>query len=340
LKLHKNNQSKNKLLILFTSLLFCNLNAKSQDKVYMPYFQLEKIYWEYQISAAKTFKTFLDSNKRYTLVLPQLNGSTYPNETFTQTIANANSVGAIYFIKGKLTALNDVMQISMSMYNTSDSSNVWSDTLVVRTTYDLDSILLLFADNIGTDKKASEDGKIYSLANYSQQELVKYDPTMDLGFSISGGYTIADRGNHKVSPGIGFLISYDSKPLIFDFQVDYFPGNYHKGVFLLADMRVSGLYPLKTSKTTPFIGGSIAFSGVRLTYPNPIPGTFFTEQRADGMGLAIFVNGGYLINRNSNYNFRLVGSLFCPLFQTSTFHPLETRIPFGFMINAVILGHK
>jgi hypothetical protein len=304
----------------------------------MPYFQLERIYWEYQISAAKTFKTYLDSNKRYTLVLPQLKGSTYPNETFTQTIANADSVGANYFIEGKLTALNDVMQISMSMYNTSDSSNVWSDTLIARTAYDLDPILKLFADLIGTDRKASKENNNYSLTYYYPKELVKVDATVNFGFSLSGGYTTVDRGNHKVSPGIGLLVSYDSKPLILDLQVDYLPGDYHNGVFLLADLRVSGLYPFKTTKTTPFIGGSIAFSGVRLTYPNPNPNSYFTEERADGKGLAIFVNTGYIINRNSNYNFRLTGSFFFPFYQTRT-HPLETRIPLGFMINAVILSH-
>lgn len=308
----------------------------------MPYFQLENIYWEYQINATMKFSTYLDSNKKYTLVLPEIKGSAYTNETFFQTITNAKVVSAKYFIIGTMSAIKDVMKISMTMYNTSDSSKVWVDTLVSRTSYDLDSILKLFADNIGTENIPSKDNTQYSLAYYNPTELVKPDASVDFGISVSGAYSIIDRVDNKASVGLGFIVSYDSKRMIFDFQGDYLLGDledYDNGNIVIYDIRISGSYPLINKKTTPYIGGSISFGGVTYWYPTPNPKHYPFYERGDGAGLALFANCGYLFDRNSHVKFRLAGSFIFPLYKAKTFpfNIEETQRPIGFRVNAIIL---
>jgi hypothetical protein len=308
----------------------------------MPYFQLDNIYWEYQLSAAKTFKSYLDSNKRYLVVLPDLKQKPYPNESFDQTILNARAAAAGYFIIGKLKSHKDAMVISMEMYNTSDSSRIWCDSLIARTTYDLDPALRLFAQYIGTEKIASKEYKNFAVTYFYPKELVKVDATFNYGVEFCGIYTNVDRGNKKFSRGFGFLISYDKKRSILDIQGDYFPGNYHHCILQFFDIRATYLHPLKTTKSTPLVGGSLAYSIFALTYPNPNPKSYFTEENEWGTGLAIFINAGYLFKRNSIFNYRLTGSFYYSFFKAETepFNKILKDRPLGFIVNAAIQFHK
>ena len=316
---------RTKFLIIIQ--LFLCFFVKAQDKVYMPYFQIENMHWEYQISAAKIFRTYLNNNNKYTLILPQTKDSIYPNETFTQTIKNAKTAGAKYFIIGEMNALNDVMIISMSLYNTSDSTKVWSDILKARNPDDLDPILQKYANNIGTDLKASKDGDIYSVTNYDSKELSKVDASAYFGVSISGAYSIVNKVSNQTSAGFGLLASYDIRDIILDIEGDYAFGNVK-----IYDLRISGLYPFKKSKNTPFIGGSIAISGVTLSENNN-NNTYSYYNVENGSGLSMFFNGGYIFNRNSNVNFRISGSVILPFYKTK----INLQRPISFMLNAAIL---
>ena len=222
-----------------------------------------------------------------------------------------------------MNALNEVLIISMTMYNTADSNKIWSDVLKARTPDDLDPILQRFANNIGTDQKASKDGDIYSVTNYDSKELTKVDASANYGVSISGSYSFVEKVDNSTSAGFGLLASYDLRDVILDIQGDFLFGDIQ-----IYDVRISGLYPFKNSKNTPFVGGSIAWGGTTLKYKPS--GSYYNDRFSDG-GLAMFVNGGYIFNRNSNVNFRLAGSFIFPLYKT------ETQRPIGFMINAAIL---
>lgn len=311
---------KNKIKIFYIFLLFGVITAKAQDKVYMPYFQIENMHWEYQISAAKIFRTYLNNENKYVLILPETKDSIYPKETFVETVSNAKAAGAKYFITGEMNALNDVMVISMVMYKTADTGKVWSDILKARTPDDLDPILQRFAKNLGSDQKASKDNDIYSVTNYDSKQLTKVDATASFGVSISGAYTLAENVGNNTSAGFGLLASYDIRDVILDIQGDMLYGDVK-----IYDVRISGLYPFKSSKHTPFVGGSIAWSGTTIEYNN------YYYPHFSGSGLAMFVNGGYLFNRNSNVNFRVTGSCVFPLYQVKYMNPI------GFMLNAAIL---
>ena len=71
-------RKKNKLLLINIILLF-TITAYSQqrEKVYMPYFEMNNINYDYQLLAAKTFKTYIDNNNKYLLILPDLKNKEY-----------------------------------------------------------------------------------------------------------------------------------------------------------------------------------------------------------------------------------------------------------------------
>ena len=206
-------------------LLLTSTIAQSQDKVYMPFFQIENMHWEYQISAAKIFRTYVNINNKYSLILPETKDTIYPKESFHQTITNAKSAGAKYFIIGEMNALNDVMIISMTLYTTADSNKVWTDMLKARTPDDLDPILQRLAKNIGTDKKASVDGDIYSVTNYDSKPLSKVNTNVNFGVAISGAYCFVNKVSNNTPAGFGLLASYDARDVIFDLQGDFLFGN-------------------------------------------------------------------------------------------------------------------
>lgn len=303
----------------------------------MPYFQIERIYYEYQTISTKKFETYFDSTKTRTLVLPENNGDTNPKETFTQTIFNAQKAKADFFIVGKMKAYKDVITISMTLYSSVDSSNLWTDTLIARTTQDLNPILKLFADYIGTDKKASIVNNTFALQNYYPQELIKTDATTYFGLTPSAAYFSARKAKNGFTGGYGFAFSYDLNDKILDLQMDYFPGDYHGCIIQYFDLKASYLYPLRTIKESAFIGGGIGYSAIRITYPNPNPNSFFTEERADGMGLTLFLNGGYLFNRNSKLKFRLAGSVALAIYSTKAYNSGGSMMPVGFMLNGFML---
>jgi hypothetical protein len=308
--------------IFLSFFLFGFFAAKSQDKVYMPFFQIENMHWGYQMSAAKIFRTFLNNDNKYTLLLPETKDTIYPNETFQQTKDNANAVGAKYFIVGEMNALNDVMIISMTLYNSADGSKVWSDVLKARTPDDLDPILQRFANNIGTDQKASKDGDIYSVTNYDSKPLTKVDASVNYGVAISGAYYFIDNVDNTASAGFGALVSYDIRDVILDLQGELLFGDVR-----FQDIKISCLYPFTSSKNTPFLGGSIAYSGTTVTY-NSGTSNFIENS---GSGLAIQANGGMIFSRSSNVNFRISGAFTIPFYQVGDHTPL------GAMISASIL---
>jgi len=289
----------------------------------MPFFQIENMHWEYQMSAAKIFKNYVNDINKYTLILPETKDTTYPKESFHQTILNAKTAGTKYFIIAEMNALNDVMIVSMTMYNTSDSSKVWNDLLKARTPDDLDPILQRLAKCLGTDKKASVDGDIYSVTNYDSKPLSKVNTSVNFGVAISGAYCFVNKVSNQTPAGFGLLASYDARDVIFDLQGDFLFGD-----IKMYGVRISGLYPFKSSKNTPYIGGSIAWSGTTLSSND---NSYYSTSHSGG-GLAFYANGGYIFNRNSTVNFRVAGSIIIPTYKTD-----DNQVPLGLMMNVAIL---
>ena len=141
-------------------------------------------------------------------------------------------------------------------------------------------------------------------------EFNKVDATFEYGGSIDAGYTNDYCGNHKVSPGIGLLGSYDSKHFIVSVFGDYLPGSRnHTSPFQLEDMGIEGLLPLMKTKTTPFVGAGILYNFIGIDYPIPNAGTYsyakWVDDGAGGMSLSL--TAGFIFSRHKKVNFRFSG---------------------------------
>lgn len=311
--------------ILFFAFIIISITAKSQDKIYMPYFQVENMHWQYQISATKIFKTYLNMNNKYELVLPELKDSIYSKETFEQTVANASALNAKYFLIGEMNALNEVMIVSLTLYNTNDKSKVWSDVLKAKTPDDLDPILQKIANNFNTETKSANTDDIYSVTQYDSKELTKVQATTNFGVSISGAFSMLSDVKNISSAGFGLILSHDLRDVILDVQGDFLFGDVR-----IYDIRISGLYPFKKARNTPYIGGSIAWQGTSVSFKSNTDPDYYVNYDSNG-GLGMFINGGYIFNRTSNVNFRINSSLNIP------FYEVKDEFPVYLMINAAIL---
>jgi len=313
---------KTKKNLFIALMLLISMAAQSQDKVYMPFFNIENMHSAYQISAAKIFRSYVNANNKYLLLLPETTDTIYTVESFDQTQKNAKTAGAKYFLIAEMNALNDVMIVSMSLYKTSDTSRVWGDMLKARTLEDLDPILQRFAKNLGTDKKASVDGDIYTVTDYDAKELNKISTTPHCGLAICGGYFLVNKVKNSTPAGFGLLATYDVRDVIFDLEGDFLFGDIKS-----YGVRISGLYPFKSSKNTPFVGGSIAWSGISATYKNSYYdySNYYSNNRSGG-GLALYANGGYIFNRNASVNFRVTGSFVLPTYKVGDKYPVGGQL--------------
>jgi len=311
--------------IIFFAFIIISVTAKSQDKIYMPYFQVENMHWQYQVSTTKILKTYLNMNNKYELVLPELKDSIYSKETFEQTAANASALNAKYFLIGEMNALNEVMIVSLTLYNTNDKSKVWSDVLKAKSPDDLDPILQKIANNFNTEAKSVNVDDIYTVTQYDSKELTKVKATTNYGVSISGAFSMLNNVENNSSAGFGLILSHDLRDVILDVQADFLFGDVK-----IYDIRVSGLYPFSKAKNTPYIGGSIAWQGTSVNFKTNNDPNYYYEYDSEG-GLGMFINGGYIFNRTSNVNFRINGSFNIP------FYEVKNQAPMYFMINAAIL---
>jgi len=312
--------------ILLIALCLNSIMAMAQEKIYMPFFRVDNIHPDYRFTTAKIFKMYVNANQKYELVLPVRVDSTYTEESIQQIQQNAKNIQAKYFIIGEMNALNNTLILSVSMYNTEDSKKVWSDLAKANTPDDLDPLLQKMANNIGSQQKASQDGDIYNVTSYDSKELNKIEATYQFGVSISGA-TCLIKDVKNISPaGFGAFISYDIRDVILDIQGDMLFGdiNIYYG-------KLSGLYPFKKSKNTPFAGGSIGYGGSSIVFKSSDTSGMFSNERVSGSGLMLFVNGGYILGRNANVNMRITGSFIAPLFR------VKDKKPIGFMLSAAII---
>ncbi len=314
------------LILTFIAII---LSVKSQEKIYLNYFSTENVYWEYQSSVTKIFKNFIINEGKYSVIIPEKTDSIYPDEPFEITKQKAQVAEAKYFIIGELNALNEVLIFSITMYNTSDGTKVWSDILKAKSPDDLDPILTKIAKTLGTENKSSQDGDIYNVTNYEAEQLKKVEATLNYGLTINGGYCYIEGVKNMFLSGFGGIVSYDLRDIIADIE-----GNIYLGDVDIYYISINGLYPFKYSKNTPFLGGGVSFSSIcyeKEVKKNSLYEDYYYTSHISSKGLAFIVKGGYIFNRIGNTNLRLSGSLIIPTYEVGT------RYPLGFGIGATIL---
>ena len=180
-----------KSFLLLTLIFALFTTTLAQEKIYFPFFELINVHQEYQYSTSKLLKTYTDNAGKYQILLPARpsEGNQYV-ESYTQTWENARNIGARYFMTGEMNALQEVMIVSVSLYNTADGQLIWSDLLKAATLDDLDPILILLSKSIGTKYKASELEDIYSVSEYDSNELKKKEANTSFGIFLGGVTTV------------------------------------------------------------------------------------------------------------------------------------------------------
>jgi hypothetical protein len=310
-------------LLLLLSLSLSGIIA--QPKLYLPYFGIMGMHPDYQISATRLFKSYVEAEGRYTVVLGQIpeNVSTIP-ETGT-VVQEARDAGAAFVITSEMNRLGEVLVVSFSMYDVASGAMVWSDMLRAFTPDDLDPILRKVAKAMGTPQKAALSGDIYTVTEYDSRELKQQKAHYSFGVSVGAVYPFFTGVEDIVSAGLGVMATYDSRNLILDIKGEtYFTGD-PKVHFLSLD----ALYPFRSSNSSPFLLGGIGIGGMKIPDYRDESHLYWYDHKSNS-GLMMFVGGGYLVNRHSDVNLRLGGRLLIPFFE------VDEQFAPGVLINATI----
>ena len=314
-------------IFLFFGLIL-SYTSVAQEKAYFPYFEMINMHPDYQYSVSKLFKTYVDNNSHYEVVIPPKPDKIYSPETKAETMKKAKQHQADYFIKGELNALDEIVIVSVSVYETANGNKIWSDMLKAYTPDDLDPVMLRLSKTMGTGKKASDESDIYSVTEYESPELDKVSANKNFGVYIGSVYTPFKGVENNFSSGFGVKFSYDTRDLLFDLN-----GELYFQDINIYNFNLVALYPFSKKKNTPYLGGGIGYGGMNITKEQASPDNYhydYFEKRYSGSGLSFFGKAGYLFNRTSDVNVRIeVGPYI-------TAYEIDNQLPYGFMLNMVL----
>lgn len=294
-----------KFLVLLV--LGCSQLLFAQETVYFPAFETINVNHKHQYVTSKLFKNYVDAKGEYTIILPeglnQHSDQAY-TESLEETKAKALMNKASYYLLSDMSAIGDLLIINMRMYNASSGQMVWSDALKADELEDLDPVIQLFANAIGTDQPAVNAGDIYSVTQYDSRELNRREANKSWGFSIGGGSILSERADEGGVSGFGILLSYDVRDLILDVKGELSWGKSANAQRIGLNL----LKPINNKNLTLFYGGGIYYGG--MTYDaepryetHPHYGyTYWEEHR--GSGIELEGNFGVIFNRLSSMQLR------------------------------------
>jgi len=310
-----------KLLVIILLFLSGLNHLLAQERVYMPFFEIMNMHPDYQYSTSKLFKTYVDKNSKYLLVLPLRYDTLGVNESFDEAKQHASEQNCNYFIQGEFNRMGEIVIITISMYNTADGNKIWNTLSKALTPDDIDPILEKVAANLGNPNAESE-GDIYNVTAYDSKELNKIGANKYMGLTIGGGYSFVSGLNKNFPAGIGFAGSYDMRNVIFNMKAEMYFSD-----IKIYYVNIEAMYPLSTRKNTGFLSGAMGYGGVNiLNNDNNYWDSYHRET-----GLFLFAGGGYLMNRNSNVALKFSGNLYTPFFK------VNTTVPVGILFTTTLL---
>jgi TolB-like protein len=307
-----------RLLLFISYVLFVVLQINAQERVYMPFFEVMNMHPDYQYSTSKLFKTYVENNNKYQIIIPARFDTLSLNESFDQIKQTASELNCSYFIQGELNRFGDIVIITISMYNTSDGQKIWHNISKAMTPDDIDPILEKMSGNLSNNNSTSE-GDIYNVTNYESKELNKIGANKFFGVTIGGGYSFISNVSKNFPAGIGIVGSYDLRNVIFNLKAEAFFSD-----ITIYYLNIDAIYPLSTAKSSAFLSAAMGYGGIGIKNDNS------TTPYSDG-GLFIFAGGGYVFNRNSNVSLRLSGSIYTPFFK------VDGKMPAGILLTTTLL---
>lgn len=293
-------------LVLFIMTTFLLV---SQEKVYVPYFDVIGMHPDYQLSFTRLFKSYVDMEDRYSAIVPEIPASPVSLPSVEKARKVADSLGAPYFFLADMNRLSDVVVCTFTLYQTSSGEKIWSDVMKAMTPDDLDPILQNVARAMGTEESAKKAADIYSVTNYESRELNQLKSHYAYGISVGGAYPFFRNVESPFAAGFGLMASYDSRNLILDIKGEAYFND--ADIYFLS---LDALYPFSEKNSTPYALGGLGIGGMDVIFDDKDyePLDIFADQ---GGGLMLFLGGGYIINRHSDVNLRLGGRAYIPFFQ-------------------------
>jgi len=316
-------------LVITAIVLGWGLQIYSQERVYMPFFEVMNMHRDYQYSTSRLFKTYVDNNNKYILILPDRSDTLPSDKSDEKVRKRASELNCPFYITGALNRLGDVVIITISMYNTGDGKKVWQSILKAHSPDDLDPIMEKVAVTI--NNKQSKEGDIYNVTEYDARQLKKIGANRFFGVTIGGGYTFVNNINKNFPAGFGIQGSYDMRNVIFNIKAEAYFSDSKVYYF-----DIDAIYPFTSRKSSPFISGGMGYGGVTLVTSGPQPTGIYIgnpNSHSEG-GLILFAGCGYLLNRNSDVSLRFAGNVYAPLFK------VENVMPVGILFTTTLLFGK
>lgn len=198
---------------------------------------------------------------------------------------------------------------------------MWSRVAKAKTPDDIDPVFDRISKDIFITKESNSED-IYSLSDYDSKELNKIGANRYIGGSVCGGYSMLSGATERFSSGLGFVASFDSRSMIYNFNAE----GYFSGVGI-SYVNIQAMYPFSSGKISPYLSAAMGFGGINANikrdndnYEN------FSES-----GLLIFVGGGYIFNRTSDVSLRVNANFYLPAFE------LDNKLPIGFLLSTSLL---
>ena len=287
----------------------------------MPLPDVINVHADFQYATAKLLQSSVNGKGNYEILLaakPQ-EGVVAPMPPLDSVYATAQGLNCPLVLMSSMTRLGDRIILNFELHNSSDRSLVWQDHLKASTPEDLDPITERVANALGTDKKAVQDGDIYSVTNFEEKNLAQKRSNNSFGVSVGGMmYPGSPYNNEPFAGGVGALWAYDNRTMIVDMEIRLYEANKRTETNL---MGINVWKPLTNADIAPYVGGGLALGDV--TYKDAL-GEKWNED-----GLLVSAGGGLLINRTSSVSLRLEAR-----YLISTFE-VHGSLPHGLQLNLV-----
>ena len=293
-----------KILFYLFVFLLAGQFIQAQQKVYMPYFEVLNMAYDYQYSLSKLFQQYVQDQGKYEILLPAWNNEQYPHESQDETQSRARELGAPFFIKADMNALGDLIIVTMSMFRTDNGQETWNALLKANKLDDLDPILITFAKNLGEKEVTTTTGDIYTVTEQEGKELKEVETKISTGLLLGGAYPFGE----TFSPGLGWLTTYDNRNIIYGLEIC---GFFHQENSLgYIDITVD--YPFSTTKNTAYAGGGLGYGWTSISNETDPYG-----ENDGGNGLMLLGGGGFILNRTASVRLIIGSRIFVPLFKVN-----------------------
>jgi hypothetical protein len=295
-----------KLIIIMAGLIVIVSNAFTQEKIYMPFFEVINLNSSYRYSTSKLLKVYSDEAGKYVLLLPETK-DTIAHPSFDKALSDARQNNASYLLIGEINKLGNVATVSLTLYNTSDGKLYKQVRQKALTDEDIDPVLERLGKGMSTMFTEKKDD-IYNITKYEGQELNKIGVNYSFGAKIGGGYSFGNNINHDFPAGFGLMGSYDARDVIFNMTAEMYTSDINMYQISLDIMKT-----LNSINNSPYINAGLAYGGISIVRQD-IQTYNSDDINFKGQGLSLLFGGGYLFGRCSQVGVRVGVSAFLPLY--------------------------